>query len=456
MIDVLHVPYTYFPDRTGGTETYVAALARGLRAHGLATAIAAPSEGEGSREYEHEGSPVVRFATAGARLSLRDQYGAGDPVAADAFAGVIARLRPRIVHIHAWTSGISLRLVRVARAAGLPVVFTYHTPAVSCARGSLMIYGESVCDGALFVDRCSRCVLEQHGVPLPIGWMLGKIPTGAGAILGDLRLQGAPWLALRMTELMNERHTAFRRLLDEADAIVAVQDWVRDLLLFLGAPREKVTLSRLALPTVSSAAVADRPTTERRPRLPDDTVRLVFFGRLEQLKGVHVVVEALIAMPTLPVSLDIYGAPQGVEGARYLESLKHAARTDARIRFLPPVAAERVVEQMRDYDALVVPSIVLETGPLVVLEAMSAGLPVLGSALGGIMSSISHGIDGLLVPAADERAWGHAIRRLADEPGLLELLTSGVRPPETMERVVAEMLTVYSFLGQRAGQSAHS
>ena len=59
------------------------------------------------------------------------------------------------------------------------------------------------------------------------------------------------------------------------------------------------------------------------------------------------------------------------------------------------------METIRKYDALVVPSVWLETGPLVVLEAFAAGVPVIGSRLGGIAEMVRDGVDGLLFGAGN-------------------------------------------------------
>ena len=106
---------------------------------------------------------------------------------------------------------------------------------------------------------------------------------------------------------------------------------------------------------------------------------------------------------------------------------------------MPPIPAGDVVSTMRAYDALVVPSMWMETGPLVVPEALAAGIPVLASNHGGIPSFLRNGVDGLLLPPGDISAWATAFRRLVHEPGLLARLTAGVRPPETMDRVIDEI-----------------
>src|ERR1700678_2407112 len=120
---VLHVPFGFFPDAAGGTEIYVEALARFQNEMGIESAIAAAGREDAS--YIHAGQRVYRFRTAEA-MPLRALYGEGDTVAASSFAGILETARPNVVHLHAFTSGASIRLVRAAHHCGIPVVFTYH------------------------------------------------------------------------------------------------------------------------------------------------------------------------------------------------------------------------------------------------------------------------------------------------------------------------------------------
>jgi glycosyltransferase involved in cell wall biosynthesis len=77
------------------------------------------------------------------------------------------------------------------------------------------------------------------------------------------------------------------------------------------------------------------------------------------------------------------------------------------------------------FDILVVPSIPSLSGegtPLVVLEAMAAGVPVVATAVGGIPEQVRHKREGLLVPPGNHRAFGEAIMTLLGDPVLAQRL----------------------------------
>ena len=182
-------------------------------------------------------------------------------------------------------------------------------------------------------------------------------------------------------------------------------------------------------------------------------MRLAFVGRLHPTKGLHVVLRALAAQRDLALTLDIYGVAQDAEARHYASELAAIAAGDPRVRFRAPVPSGQVGEALADYDATVVPSQWLETGPLTVLESFAAGVPVVGSDLGGIAELVSHDRDGWLVPHADEHAWGAALRRLASERGTLERLRRGVDPPRTTDDVAADMASLYESVVSRRARS---
>ena len=83
--------------------------------------------------------------------------------------------------------------------------------------------------------------------------------------------------------------------------------------------------------------------------------------------------------------------------------------------------------------AAVVPSVCLENAPMSVLEAMSAGVPVIVSSIGGIPELVRDGVEGLLVPAGQVSVLAVALRTLADDAAL-----SSEMGARGIERVKAE------------------
>ena len=446
---VVHVPFSFFPDPAGGTEVYVASLARALEARGVDSVIAAPSELPHPKRYEHEGVPVYRFAT-GRSASVTDLYGEGDEAAARSIAAILRDTNADVLHLHAFTRAASLRTARLARRQGAAVVFTYHTPSASCVRGTLMRNGHEPCDGELIAQRCTACLLESRGAPLAIREALSRAPYALGTAVASSGASGAWATALRARELTTTRHRVFKQLLVEADAVVAVCEWVRALLLRAGAPPTRLVLSR------QGTRQHPRPADSRDPSAT--SLRLAFVGRLHPMKGVHTPLRALAQNPHLRVTLDIFGVAQDADGFRYREQLASISARDPRVRFRETVLADQVVDTLASYDATIVPSEVLETGPLTVLESFAAGVPVIGSNLGGIAELVTHDRDGWLVPAGDNTAWATAFERLGNDRSLVERLRAGVGQPRSMDAVACDMESVYASIvdpgARRAAASA--
>ncbi|HTO10738.1 MAG TPA: glycosyltransferase, partial [Candidatus Binatia bacterium] len=96
-------------------------------------------------------------------------------------------------------------------------------------------------------------------------------------------------------------------------------------------------------------------------------------------------------------------------------------------------------------DVVVVPSVIPDALSRVVLEAMAAGRPVIGTRVGGTPELIEDGESGLLVPRADPAALAAAIERLLDDPALAARLGEAARrrvetrfaPEASVDRLLA-------------------
>src|SRR6266478_5662156 len=210
---VIHVPFCFYPDQVGGTEVYVASLAKEQKLQGVDAVVAAPGQRE--EVYWHDQTRVWRIPVSDDVRDLRELYGEGDSDAARCFGRVLDAERPDLVHLHAFTRGVSLRTVREAKRRNLPVVFSYHTQTASCQRGTLMRWGSEICDGVLVTRKCTACALHGLGLNRMTSQLAGAIPPGAGRVLGRAGLSGGMLTALRMTELVEGRQAAVRSLMAE-------------------------------------------------------------------------------------------------------------------------------------------------------------------------------------------------------------------------------------------------
>jgi glycosyltransferase involved in cell wall biosynthesis len=431
------MPFTFAPDPSGGTEIYVETLAHGLRAHGIESLIVAPSSSGIDEAYEHNTLRVRRYRTAPeSKYMLGELYGRGDPESAAAFAQIIDEERPDAVHVHALTRAVSLRLVRVAKQRGLPVFFTYHTPTVSCQRGTLMLWGKEMCDGVLKVRRCTSCYLQGRGLPHWATGPLSYMPFRFARGLEKANLSGGIWTALRMAELVRTQQEAFHALMQEVDGVVVLSEWARTVLVRNGVPASKITLLQHWLPSAQD-------THEPRIDVAKIPLRVAFLGRAAKSKGADTLVKAVRAAPGLSVEVDLYGVVQSSTDEEYWSTLKSLAAHDARIHFLPPLPHDKVASALRCYHVLAMPSRWVENRPLVVLESLAAGTPVIGSNLGGIAELVRHQDNGLLVEPENVQAWADVLCQCAEDRHLFARLRKSAQRPRNMVDVADETARLY-------------
>jgi len=148
---------------------------------------------------------------------------------------------------------------------------------------------------------------------------------------------------------------------------------------------------------------------------------LLFVGRLRIRKGVEVLLAALQGMraahpgASIPRLLIAGDGEHRAALERRAAELGLLAEPDPAVRFLGRCDAGRVRGLLGGACALVVPSI-YEGMPLVVLEAMAAGLPVIASRVSGIPEVVADGRTGWLVPPEDPERLAAALAAAVGDP----------------------------------------
>jgi glycosyltransferase involved in cell wall biosynthesis len=166
-----------------------------------------------------------------------------------------------------------------------------------------------------------------------------------------------------------------------------------------------------------------------RPSPPAGAIAVV--ARLDRQKGIDVLLDALAEVPDASAVIVGDGPERGA-----LVAQAAALGLSGRVTFLG--WRDDVRAQLESVDVLVLPSR-YEGLPLVVLEAMLAGVPVVATEVGGLRECIEPERTGVLVPPGDPRALAAALRRLLGDADRRERLAAAARE-EAVRRFTAKAM----------------
>ncbi len=271
--------------------------------------------------------------------------------------------------------------------------------------------------------RPARCVFAHWVVPT------GVIGAAAAFLGGrDLVLYAHGSDICDYAERSAVYRALTRRTLARARHVFAVsRDIEQRLVNRFGVPPERVSVVPCGVDTAifhpAPGGVQDGAEDRVQDPTPEAPLRLLFVGDMVPPKGVPELVNAVLHLRAkgAPVTLDLVGdGPLRPE----LEARVAEAGQGDGVRFVGTLPRTGVAEAMRGAQCLVLPSH-NEGTPVSVMEALSCGVPVVASRVGGIPDLVTDGADGLLVPPRDPDALAAALLRLATEPGLLDTLTRG-------------------------------
>ena len=105
-----------------------------------------------------------------------------------------------------------------------------------------------------------------------------------------------------------------------------------------------------------------------------------------------------------------------------------------------------MVDRGIETDVLVVPSLWYENSPVIIQEAFAAGVPVIGSDLGGVAEKIQDGVSGRRFPPGDRDALAAVLQGLVDEPEQIEQMRRGLCPVMTVAQNAQCLEFMYAAL----------
>jgi glycosyltransferase involved in cell wall biosynthesis len=205
-----------------------------------------------------------------------------------------------------------------------------------------------------------------------------------------------------------------------ADTVIAISPWIAE---GFASSRTRVVISPPGIPI---------PQWQDRPLPPlDSPLRLLVVGTIDSHKRQDVAIAALAKLREAGIDADLQIVGREADPA-YAAELNQLVRTHGlsdRVSFIGE--SSDVAGLMRAADVVLVPA--GEVTPLVLMEAMAIGTPVVAARMGSIPDVVADGDTGLLVDPGDGDAMATAVRQLLDDPiRARELALAGRQRVETL------------------------
>jgi glycosyltransferase involved in cell wall biosynthesis len=450
---ILFAAHQFFPEHYAGVEIVTLGLAREFRARGHETYVLAPKRsipgnniepGE-IEDYEFGGVPVRRVGRPKEGVSRPYRLDYENEVMAQRTREYMQEVQPDIVHAEHF-QGLSASVIPVFKEFDVPLVYTATDFWTVCPVVDLRRHDGIMCEGPE-LTHCTRCIASRYpGTRMKA--TVDRMPDAALRIAG--RLSETPLFktshTLRQVWALKERPGHIRKNMEQVDHIIAYTQLMRDLLLANGIGSGKIGISYYGIDTSYISKVP-------RNRNVPPPLRIGFIGTLAPHKGCDTLIEAIRSLPReLKATLDIYGNLERFKP--FVKVLRRLAGDDERITFAGPFQREKVGQILSGLDVLVVPSRWYENQPGVIFEAFAAGMPVVATNLGGMSEFVKHEENGLLFELENVEDLAQQLRRLGEEPGLLEKLRTGIGPVKTVEENVDELKELYSMLLNKKKQKA--
>lgn len=389
------------PDSQGGVEQHVHGLANALVAAGHQVHLYAraelPALAQGQRAPTRAGNPAItrvayRWQGVDSLAAMYDCRPMAESLAGFLRDRAAAGERFDLAHVHHLT-GMGVDSVAVLAEAGLPVVLTLHDYWLFCPRGQMFHRDERLCATAE-PGQCGACL--QATFP----WWFDEVSREAK---------------------VRALHERARGVLAQAAALVVPSPRAIEPFVALGVDRNRFQVVENG---VDTEALAGLPLPAAGP----GPLRIGYFGTVMPSKGLHVLLDAVLGLPSGLVTLDIHGNAVPYHGdTSYLLRCLQRLRPGAGVRYHGPYGLDELPRLYGSIDVLAAPALWQEAYGLTVREALAAGRPVLVSRIGGLQDAVTDGVQGCLLPPGDVAAWRAALERLAYDRAMVRRLAQGAR-----------------------------
>ena len=438
-LSVLMVIHDFLPRHAAGSEIYTFNILQALKRRGHAVHLLTTEAHQGVHSYNVRETAVEGLSVTEVSHQHTTRYfdlSWRDVRMNRIFRETLERVRPDVLHIQ-HLHHHSIDYPAIAAEMGIPVVYTLHEYMLLCPRGGQMLRADGERCLLPKPEKCADCIahlslesVEQDDTTPRLASRIARhVPSGMKHTLKGL-LGGAPEEKTAAPETQESRSAAIKRRLEaievmarSVDLFISPSEFLRQRFIEAGvAAPEQIVFSDNGQDSAPFGSVSRKPSA---------TLRVGYIGTIADYKGLHVLTAAMDRLlEREDIRCDIHGSL--TTAPTYAEDLKSHTK-NPRTRFHGRFASHALPGILAEVDVLVVPSLWWENSPLTIHEAFMAGLPVIGSDIGGMAEFVRDGENGLLFRVGDPADLAEKIERFADDRALLSLLRNKVVPIRSIE-----------------------
>ena len=365
---VLFITGNYLPGKNGGIENYTHWLASVLIENRIEVEVAA-LQLDSKEDYFYEGVKVH---------NLTGSFGN--------FEQLLEKGNYNICHFQEYSAfgGIELHWFEKAKEYA-KVFFTFHRPYFTCYKNDFRYKDVEDCDTFNDPDRCSRCVIADK---------TGYSHHGSDALLDIiLGISAISGVRKKFKRKIIAQYKRLDELTAMCDAIFVYAKWFKKILAENGydSPSIKMIPYKTKPPAVNRSS----PATSLKGKI-------LFVGRIEYQKGLHLLCAAMARKNNAGIQLDVYG---NIIDQAYFD----ACYKEYPFNFKQTISYPKLMQILGNYDFLVMPSVFTEMYSMMIKDASYAQLPVIASAAKGNKDAVEDGVNGFLFNYNDSKDLGLTI-----------------------------------------------
>ncbi|MGV0817250.1 glycosyltransferase family 4 protein [Martelella sp. AMO21009] len=315
-----------------------------------------------------------------------------------------AKRRVDLAHLHIYYGRLTASILQPLKRRGIPVIQSLHEYKLVCPVYTLERDGR-VCEACIngTTANCIRYRCRDK----------------------SLHKSALLWLEHNLSRLQGSSQSI--------DRFICVSDFQREMFIRAGIHAHKLTTLHNFVDLRAVLPQRNRPRGDY----------LLYFGRIEKLKGVPTLLEAVAGTA---IRLKIAGI------GSWSAELREKIRGMPNVEYLEFVSGEPLKELVAQARAVVVPSEWYETFGLTALEAKAAGTPVIASRIGGLTEVVREGQDGFLFEPGNVGSLKNALKALqnADIAAMANAARQDAASRFSPESYLARLLDIYATTVEEA------